>query len=422
MTTTTAEGAAMTLTLPRHLLVCAALACALHGTASAQSDAATPAAAASAVPAEAPAQGATMAAPATTAAPIQRGGPPAGFVAPAEPEPDESNAQRARTQPGNNAPIWRAVRESGTTPGYSSLPDPEAGVLIQPMVQLPGMRNTTAGEAWRQVRNRWIIPYGGALFTIVLVALALFYWRSGQMGGHIPYTGRKIERFTYFERAAHWSVAISFVVLEVSGLIMAFGKFFLLPILGGQLFGWLTYAMKNLHNFFGPLFAVALAIFIVTFLRDNLWRAHDFRWLARVRGMVTGKGEEPSGKYNAGEKLVFWGGALFLGVVVVGSGLVLDKLVPGMAYLRTDMQVAHVIHAVGAVVMMALFLVHMYMGTVGMEGAYRAMRTGYVDEAWAKEHHALWYEDIKAGRLPAHRTRPAPTAGPGPIVEPRPQG
>ena len=90
------------------------------------------------------------------------------------------------------------------------------------------------------------------------------------MGGHVPDTGRVIERFTYFERAAHWSVAISFVVLAVSGVVMAFGKSFLLPIIGGTLFGWLTYALKTAHNFAGPLFAVALLVFIVTYLRDNL--------------------------------------------------------------------------------------------------------------------------------------------------------
>jgi formate dehydrogenase subunit gamma len=331
---------------------------------------------------------------------------PANFVAPAEPKADESNAQRAKTQPGNNSPFWRGVRDSGDQPGFSTLPGAENGMLIQPFVQYPGSNLASAGEAWRQVRNNWIIPYGGALILIVGLAIGLFYWRVGPMGGHLPDTGRKIERFTYFERAAHWSVAISFVVLAVSGLVMSFGKFFLLPIIGSTLFGWLTYALKNAHNFAGPVFAVALVVFIVGYLRDNLPRGDDLKWLANGGGMFGGA-EVPSHRFNAGEKIVFWGGVIVLGLTVVGSGLVLDKLVPGLAYLRGDMQIAQMIHAVASVLMMAMFCGHIYMGSIGMKGAYQGMRTGYVDEAFAREHHALWAEDIRTGKIPAQRSMQA---------------
>jgi formate dehydrogenase subunit gamma len=340
-------------------------------------------------------------------------GPPAGFVAPAEPKPDESNAERAKSQPGNNAPFWRSVRESGNQQGSTSLPGAEMGMLIQPFVQYPGSRYTSAGEAWRQVRNHWIVPYGGALLIIVALAIALFYWRRGPIGGHIPDTGRTIERFTYFERAAHWSVAISFVILAVSGIVMAFGKHFLLPILGATLFGWLTYALKTVHNFVGPLFAVALLVFIVTYIRDNVPRAHDLQWLAKAGGLLAGK-EVPSHRFNAGEKTIFWGGVIVLGLIVVGSGLVLDKLVPGMAYTRSEMQIAHMVHAVASVLMMAMFLGHIYLGSIGTKGALQGMKTGRVDEAWAKEHHELWYDDIKAGKIPAQRTAGA-AAGMGTV-------
>jgi formate dehydrogenase subunit gamma len=332
--------------------------------------------------------------------------PPANFVAPAEPKPDESNAQRAKSQPGNNAPFWRGVHDSGSRQGVTSLPGAEKGVLIQEFVQYPGSRVTNAGEAWRQVRNRWIIPYGGALIVIVVLAIGLFYLARGPMGGHVPYNGRKIERFTYFERAAHWSNAIAFSVLAISGLVMAFGKFLLLPLIGTALFGWLTYALKTAHNFAGPLFAVSLLIVFVTFLRDNLPGRGDLHWIAKAGGMFGGE-EPPSGRFNAGEKIIFWGGVFGLGIIVVGSGLVLDKVIPGLAYLRGDMQIAHMIHGVGTVLMMAMFLGHIYLGTIGMKDAYGAMKTGYVDEGWAKEHHALWYDDIKAGKVPAQRTRPA---------------
>lgn len=347
--------------------------------------------------------------PAADAAPAK--GPPAGFVAPELPAADETNAVRTKTQPGNNAPVWRAVRESGNEPTYTSLPGAEMGVLIQPFVQYPGSSYTTAGEAWRQLRNNWIIPYGGSLILIVMLAIALFYWRRGPMGGHIADTGRKIERFTAFQRATHWSVAIAFVILAVSGIVMAFGKFFLLPVLGATLFGWLSYVLKTAHNFAGPLFAVALVILIITFFRDNMPRAGDMNWLKKGGGLLGGE-EIPSGRFNAGEKLVFWGGVILLGVVVVASGLVLNKLVPGFGDTRAQMQVAHIVHAIASVLMMAMFLGHIYMGTIGTRGAYQAMRTGYVDEAWAQEHHALWYDDVKAGRVPAQRSGSAGPAGP----------
>ncbi len=348
--------------------------------------------------------------PAGASAATPAKGPPAGFTAPAEPAADESNAVRTKTQPGNNAPLWRAVRESGSQPGYSSLPGAEQGVLIQRFVQYPGSSYTTAGEAWRQVRNNWIIPYGGSLILIIALAIGLFYWRRGPMGGHVPDTGRKIERFTPFERATHWATAIAFVILAVSGIVMAFGKFFLLPVMGATLFGWLSYALKTAHNFAGPLFAVALLILIVTYLRDNLPRAGDMVWLKKGGGFLAGE-EVPSGRFNAGEKIVFWGGVILLGVVVVASGLVLDKLVPGLGDTRGQMQVAHIVHGIASVLMMGMFLGHIYMGTVGIRGAYQAMRTGYVDEAWAKEHHVLWHDDIKAGKVPAHRSGSADPAG-----------
>jgi formate dehydrogenase subunit gamma len=324
---------------------------------------------------------------------------------------DQNNGERAKVQPGNNAPMWRQVG-AGVT-GYSSLPAsqaPEAGNLIQPFVQYPGSKLTNAGEAWRQVRNNWIIPYGGSLLLIAALAIALFYYGKGTMTLHGTETGRKIERFTPLERSAHWTNAIAFVLLAVSGVVMAFGKFFIQPIIGNALFGWLTYALKNIHNFAGPLFAVSLIIVFVTFLKDNFPSKEDITWLLKGGGMLSGQ-EVPSHRFNAGEKVVFWFGVLGLGLIVVASGLVLDKLIPGLIYERSTMQIANMIHGVATILMMAMFMGHIYMGTIGMQGAYSAMRDGYVDETWAKEHHELWYNDIKAGKIPAHRSPEAAAPG-----------
>ncbi|MFM9901948.1 MAG: formate dehydrogenase subunit gamma [Polaromonas sp.] len=330
----------------------------------------------------------------------------------------ETNGERAKVQPGNNAPMWRQVG-AGVT-GYSSLPKseaPEAGNLIQPFVQYPGSRVTNAGEAWRQVRNQWLIPYGGSLLVLMVLALGIFYKTRGEIKTHAPDTGRKIERFTPFERAAHWANAIAFVVLGVSGVVMAFGKFFLLPLIGGTLFGWLTYLLKNAHNFAGPLFAVSLVVVFVTFVKDNFPQKGDINWLLKGGGLIGGA-EPASNRFNAGEKIVFWGGVFSLGLLVVSSGFVLDKIVPGLVYERGTMQLAHMVHAAATVLMMVMFIAHIYLGTIGMQGAYQGMKTGYVDETWAKEHHEWWYDDVKAGKIPAQRTPlpdasttpPAPTA------------
>jgi len=147
----------------------------------------------------------------------------------------------------------------------------------------------------------------------------------------------------------------------------------------------------------------------VTFVRDNMPVKSDLEWLAKGGGML-GDHEVPSPRFNAAEKLVFWAGVFVLGLVVAGSGAVLDKIVPGLLYTRDTMQVTHMIHSTAATLMAAMFLGHIYLGTIGTKGAYQGMRTGYVDESWAREHHQLWYDDIKAGRIPAQRTAGAEPA------------
>ena len=134
---------------------------------------------------------------------------------------------------------------------------------------------------------------------------------------------------------------------------MAFGKFFLLPVMGLTLFGWLTYVLKNLHNFAGPVFAVSLVIIFLTFVRDNWPQRGDLKWLLKIGGFFSKSGDEPPAhRFNAGEKVVFWGGVFFLGIIVVGSGLVMDQLIPGVVYERSTMQITNMIHGVAAVLMM----------------------------------------------------------------------
>lgn len=312
----------------------------------------------------------------------------------------QDNAQRGRVQPGNNAPMWREIKQQS---GFTSLPYPEAGVLIQPQTAYPGSAFTSAGEAWRQTRDRLLVPVGGWLLIIAAAAIALFYVVRGRIALRHEPTGRKVERFTPFERFMHWTLAFSFVALAVSGIVMMFGKFFLLPLIGASLFGWFTYALKTIHNFVGPIFALSLVVVLLTFVRDNLPSRQDLTWLARGGGMFGGA-ETPSGRFNAGEKLWFWVGVLVFGMVAAGSGLVLDRLVPGFGYTRGAMQVAEILHASATVLLMAMAFGHIYLGTIGTDGALDGMRTGYVDESWARQHHALWLDDIESGKIPAQRS------------------
>ncbi|WUR15300.1 formate dehydrogenase subunit gamma [[Empedobacter] haloabium] len=323
----------------------------------------------------------------------------------------QDQAERTRVQPGNAAPVWRSVNAG--TEHYSSLPYREAGVLIQQKVQYPGQeRAVSAGEAWRRFRNGPLLHVGGWLFLAAIAACAALYFIAGPLKIKGPLTGRLIERFTPGERLIHWSVAITFVILMLSGLTMAFGKFVLMPLIGHGLFGWLTYALKTVHNFVGPLFAVSLLAMIVKFARDNLPVKADVKWLLSLGGAIGGK-HPHAGRFNGGEKIWFWGGVLAMGVLVTASGFVLDKIVPGLDYTRHLMQLSNVVHLVAASLVMAASLGHIYLGTLGMQGAYRAMRDGYVDDQWAKEHHDLWYDEVVRGDVPRVRSQePVPAAKP----------
>jgi formate dehydrogenase subunit gamma len=305
-------------------------------------------------------------------------------AAPAQQSPVQEQQQRQVTQPGNNAPVWRQVREEAKE-HYTSVQGRETGVLVQ-----------SWGDTWRRIRNGPVTFWGGWLVVAVVLAIAALYFTKGPVKVHDKPSGRLIHRFSPVEQVAHWCMAISFVVLGISGLVMLFGKHLLLPVIGYTLFSWLSALAKNLHNFVGPFFIVATVIFVVLFIRDNLPRAYDLKWFAKSWAYLTGKEHVASGRFNAGEKVWFWGGVVLLSVIVSWSGLIL--LFPNFDQTRAVMQEAWIWHAVAALIYIALSLGHIYLGTLGVEGAYQAMRTSYVDEVWAKEHHEIWYNEVKSGR------------------------
>ena len=335
---------------------------------------------------------------------------PAASPAAAAPAGDgAAQAQRQKEQPGNNAPVWREVRAGDAN--YTTAQGVEAGVLIQPQARFPGQDTmSTAGESWRKYRNGPVTFIGGWLIVLVALAIGAFYLWKGPVKLHEAPTGHKVQRFDTVERWAHWTMAISFCVLGVSGLVILFGKYVLLPVFGYTLFAWLTQLMKLLHNFVGPLFIVSTVFFVLLYVKDNLPRVYDIEWIAKAGGLISGK-HVPSGRFNAGEKSWFWIGVVGLGVVMSVTGLIL--LFPNFEQVRMTMQQANIVHGVGAIVFIVMSFGHIYMGTIGVDGAYESMRTGYVDEVWAKEHHEYWYNDVKAGKI----AQPASVAAPAAQVQ-----
>jgi len=321
----------------------------------------------------------------------QQQNPPAGSE-----DSVKAQQQRAVTQPGNNAPVWREVRRGDVGPyTTTTVKGRETDVLVQ-----------SWGDTWRRIRNGPVMFYGGWLLVLVIAAIFGLYASKGPVKLHEPLSGRQMLRFTAFEMTVHWTTAISFCLLGISGLIMFFGKNLLLPVIGYTLFSWLTQLSKNLHNFIAPLFIVSVAVMVIIWARDNIFRSYDWHWFRRAWAFFLRSEHIPSGRFNGGEKAWFWGGVLLLSIVMASSGLVL--LFPNFDQTRHTMQEAWIWHVAAAMLYIAAAFGHIYMGTIGVQHTYGNMRHGVTDETWAKEHHEIWYREVKSGqRAPAGGAVPA---------------
>src|SRR5438132_1221141 len=257
--------------------------------------------------------------------------------------------------------------------------DPRARVLIQP-----------AGRVWDHF-HEVTLYWGGAIVILgTLAALAAAYLLLGRIRISAGRSGRKVLRFKAVERFAHWLTAVSFVILGITGLNITFGKHLLLPLIGYDAFSVVSEAAKYAHNFTSFAFVIGLAFIVAIFIKDNIPDKTDIEWFRQGGGFIKSK-HAPARRFNAGEKLVFWG-ALGAGILVSVSGYLL--LFPFYVTDIAGMQIAQVVHAVIAVLFVALILGHIYIGTLGMEGAFEAMWTGDVDYNWAKEHHDLWLDEL----------------------------
>ncbi len=317
----------------------------------------------------------------------------AGLVAFAAP----AHAQQDRViSPDANAVNEQTLlQQSPRIEGQIDQLDQRARVLIQP-----------AGRAWDHFHQVTLFWLGVAVILGTLAGLAAGYFVIGRLRISEGRSGRKVLRFKGFERFAHWLTAGSFVVLGVSGLNVTFGKHLLLPLIGYDAFSAFSQAAKYAHNFTSFPFVLGLALIVVIFIKDNIPDKTDVQWFKQGGGFIKSK-HAPARRFNAGEKLVFWG-ALGVGAAVSVSGYLL--LFPFYVTDIAGMQIAQVVHSVFAILFVALILGHIYIGTLGMEGAFEAMWTGDVDFNWAKEHHDLWLEDALAkGRSADHPELPSAT-------------
>lgn len=310
--------------------------------------------------------------------------------------PSDAVAQTRAAAPegftdGNpRANFWREVRRGNE--GYSAIKGNERGVLIQ-----------NGGENWRNLRNGPITRYGGIVLGAMVVAIVLFQLLRGRVRIEGGRSGLTVPRWSGLERTLHWVTAVSFIVLTVTGLSLLYGRSVMIPLIGKDAFAAWAALAKVLHNYSGPVFGVALVLLLLKLLPSNIPNRSDLQWFARGGGLI-GHGHPSAGRMNAGEKLWYWLLATF-GIALVASGLVLDLLTD---LTREQSQTAHLVHAATALVVMAVALGHVYIGTAGTEGSLEGMTTGRVDANWARQHHDQWLEELAAKGVKAEAAPSAP--------------
>ena len=301
-------------------------------------------------------------------------------------------------QPSSVNPTASAVKEQQLLDQFK---------MIQGRGTIPDVRSYTiehpAGRDWRHFRTvtlRWI---GGIAILGILAVLILFYLWRGMVKIESGRSGRAIVRFNAFERFVHWMTATCFIILAISGLNITFGRPLLLPLIGPDAFtAWSDWA-RLAHHYLSFPFTIGVVLIFLMWIGGNIPGKVDAEWFKRGGGIV-GHDHPPAYRFNAGQKAIYW-------IVVLGGGAVAVTgyllMFPFYGTAISTMETAQVVHATIAMLFIAAMLGHIYIGTVGMEGAFEAMGEGTVDVNWAKEHHSLWLEE-EMGRNPkGARTQPA---------------
>lgn len=271
--------------------------------------------------------------------------------------------------------------------GRGSIPDVKSYNIEQP-----------AGRDWRRYQEVVLPWVGGIAILGMLAVLVLFYLIRGMVRLEAGRSGRTVVRFHAFERFVHWMTATCFIVLAISGLNISFGKRLLLPLMSPQAFtNWSQWA-KYAHDFLSFPFTIGVVLILLMWVTANLPERTDVEWVKEGGGIVGDK-HPPAGYFNVGEKGVFWI------VVLAGGAMVVTGFIMMFPFYVTNiagMQTATIIHGTVAMLWIAVMLGHIYIGTIGMEGAFEAMGTGKVDLNWAKQHHSKWLEqEVAKGRAAA---------------------
>jgi formate dehydrogenase subunit gamma len=279
------------------------------------------------------------------------------------------------------------LNEFNRISGRCSIPDQKACTIEQP-----------AGRDWRhfhEVTLRWI----GAISILGMLALLIvFYLVRGMVRIESGRSGRILVRFSAFERLMHWMTATCFILLALSGLNITFGKPLLLPLIGPDAFTTWSQWAKYVHNYLSFPFTIGVFMILLMWLAWNIPNRVDVEWLKEGGGIV-GHKHPPADRFNAGQKMVYWIVVLG-GTAVAVSGYVL--MFPFYGTSIAGMQVAEIVHGVVAALFVAAMLGHIYIGTIGMEGAFEGMWDGTVDVNWAREHHRLWLEkEMAEGHISA---------------------
>jgi formate dehydrogenase subunit gamma len=278
--------------------------------------------------------------------------------------------------------LLNALKEGDKITGRISIPDERASSLIQP-----------AGRDWRDFHRSKLPLIGGVAILGTLVLLAIFLMVRGKIRIDHGFSGTRILRFGSIDRFVHWLTASCFMVLALSGLNISFGRVLILPLFGAEAFATMSGYAKIAHDYLAFPFMLGLLLMFLIWIKDNIPAKIDWQWIKEGGGILANGKHPPSRRFNAGQKGVFW-------IVIIGGALMSVSgwfmLFPYLPASVTMLQIWTVVHALIAMGLIAAMLAHIYIGSVGMEGAFDAMATGEVDLNWAKEHHSLWVEEEQA--------------------------
>lgn len=284
------------------------------------------------------------------------------------------------TVPNPGSDLWRDVRgRDGASGGLTQVQGVQTGQLINPN-----------GDKFQQFRRNEVIEKGKWVLVGVVAILLAFFVIAGRTKVKSGLTGEKIFRFDIYKRVLHWVMAVLFIFLAITGLILIFGRDYIQPWMGPEAFGVIASASKEGHNLFGPMFLLSVILFLFSYALKNIPGWVDVKWMFRLGGLI-GKGHPSAGFFNAGEKTWFW--------IVIGGGLLISAtglilVMQNFGQDRELMQLSLIIHAITAIILIGGSLGHIYM-SFNIQGAMDSMTTGYVEKNWAKEHHDLWADECE---------------------------